>query len=278
MAIAICEQRDEASFELSAADAGLSTSDVVQEPVAGAPAIAQRVSRAAKLTLDVTIAGVALLLLAPVLLVVILMIQLESPGTPFYRARRVGYKGRPLDVLKFRKMAHDAKGLPLTLAGDARLTRIGGFMARTRIDELPQLLNVVRGQMSLVGPRPEDPRFVALHAEDYEQILSVRPGITGWSQLAFADESRILDQADPVGHYVDSILPAKVRLDCKYAEHRGIKSDVATMAWTAIAMLSSVEVAVHRENGRLARRKRPQAVTWTAGERAGAESVQRAAA
>jgi lipopolysaccharide/colanic/teichoic acid biosynthesis glycosyltransferase len=190
----------------------------------------------------------------------------------------MGYKGRPLDVLKFRKMAHDAKGLPLTLAGDARLTRIGGFMARTRIDELPQLLNVVRGQMSLVGPRPEDPRFVALHAEDYERILSVRPGITGWSQLAFADESRILDQNDPVGHYVDSILPAKVRLDCTYAERRGIKSDVATMAWTAIAMLSTVEVAVHRESGRLARRKRPQAMKWTAGERAGAESVQRAAA
>ena len=217
---------------------------------------AHRLSRATKRGLDMFIALALLIVMAPVLLLVILLIELESPGSPFYRARRIGYRGRPLDVLKFRKMPHDAKGLPLTLAGDARLTRIGAFMTSTRVDELPQLWNVLRGQMSLVGPRPEDPRFVALHAEDYDRVLQVRPGITGWSQLAFAAESTILDQSDPVGHYVDAILPAKVRLDCMYAERPRLRSDIATMAWTVLAMLLNVEVAVNRESGRMRRRRR----------------------
>lgn len=274
MAIAIRDERDELSFEL----AERSASDTVEDRLS----LAQRCGRAAKLGLDVVVAGVLLLVMLPVLVLVVVLIQVESPGSPFYRARRVGYRGRPLDVLKFRKMALDAKGLPLTLAGDARLTRIGAFMARTRVDELPQLWNVIRGQMSLVGPRPEDPRFVALHADSYQEILSVRPGITGWSQLAFADESRILDRSDPVGHYVDSILPAKVRLDCKYAEHRGLRTDIATMAWTAVAMLSRIEVAVHRESGRLGRRRRKQQAIMRAaqpaGEHVAPESVSRAVA
>jgi len=219
----------------------------------------QRVSTAAKLVLDISLALALLILTSPLLLLVIVLIQLESPGSPFYRARRVGYRGRPLDVLKFRKMAGDAAGLPLTLAGDHRLTRIGAIMTRTRIDELPQLWNVVRGQMSIVGPRPEDARFVALHGEDYDRILQVRPGITGWSQLAFAAESRILDKSDPVGHYTEAILPAKVRLDCLYAERPRLRCDIATMAWTALAMLFSVQVAVYRETGRMRRRRRSRA-------------------
>jgi lipopolysaccharide/colanic/teichoic acid biosynthesis glycosyltransferase len=225
-----------------------------------APAMAmprtQRLSRGLKLVLDVLLATLLLVLLAPILLLVALLIQVESPGTPLYRARRVGYRGEPLDVLKFRKMHRDARGLPLTLSHDERLTRIGRFMARTRVDEIPQLWNVVRGQMSLVGPRPEDPRFVALHPEGYARILSVRPGITGWSQLAFADESRILDPSDPVRHYVDSILPAKVQLDCKYAERTRLQQDLATLLWTAVAMILRVEIAVHRDSGHLGRRRR----------------------
>jgi len=265
MAIAIRDERDEACFGLAVGSEPARSIHAVADPATEAqaahrPSLAQRCGRGAKLGFDVLVAGALLLVMLPVLLLVVVLIQIESPGSPFYRARRVGYRGRPLDVLKFRKMALDAKGLPLTLAGDVRLTRIGAFMARTRIDELPQLWNVVRGQMSLVGPRPEDARFVALHAGSYEEILSVRPGITGWSQLAFAAESRILDQGDPVAHYVDSILPAKVGLDCKYAEHRGMRTDVATMAWTAVAMLSRIEVAVHRESGRLGRRRRKQAL------------------
>ncbi len=219
---------------------------------------AESLTRAAKLALDVAIAALLLILLMPLLLLIVVLIQCESPGNPFYRARRVGYRGRPLDVLKFRKMhVHTRGGLPLTLCGDTRLTRVGAFMTRTRIDELPQLWNVLRGQMSLVGPRPEDPQFVQLHADSYERILRVRPGITGWSQLAFAAESRILDQTNPVADYVDRILPAKVRLDVKYAERPRLRHDIKVMAWTAVAMAMHVEVAVHRESGRLARRRRP---------------------
>jgi lipopolysaccharide/colanic/teichoic acid biosynthesis glycosyltransferase len=235
---------------------------------------AELVNRALKRTLDIAIAATLLIVLSPLLALIVVLIQVESPGTPFYRARRAGYRGRPLAVIKFRKMRLDARGLPLTLVGDGRLTRIGAFMARTRIDEIPQLWNVLRGQMSLVGPRPEDPQFVALHEDRYEKILSVRPGITGWSQLAFAAESRILNQADPVGHYVDTILPAKVGLDCKYAERTRVSRDLATLIWTAVAMLSHVEVSVNRGTGRLRRRRRRTAsrqATWRAVEAATAD-------
>lgn len=214
--------------------------------------------KAVKRTVDVVIAGGLLVLMLPLLALVVIAIQLESPGRLFYRARRVGYRGRPLDVLKFRKMHANARGLPLTLDGDVRLTRVGALMARSRIDELPQLWNVVRGQMSLVGPRPEDPRFVDLHRDGYERILQVRPGITGWSQLAFADESSILDRSDPVGHYIEAILPAKVQLDCMYVERSRVRHDFAVMVWTVAAVLGRIEVAVHRESGRLRRRQRPR--------------------
>jgi lipopolysaccharide/colanic/teichoic acid biosynthesis glycosyltransferase len=217
-----------------------------------------QLSKVVKRTLDVVIAVALLVVTLPLMVLVVIAIELESPGTPFYRARRVGYRGRPLDVLKFRKMHLGANGLPLTVRGDARLTRVGAIMSRTRIDELPQLWNVVRGQMSLVGPRPEDQLFVDLHPNGYERILQVRPGITGWSQLAFAAESRILDQSDPVRHYVEAILPAKVWLDCKYAERLSLRRDFAVMLWTAAALLMRIEVAVHRETGRLGHRRRPQ--------------------
>jgi lipopolysaccharide/colanic/teichoic acid biosynthesis glycosyltransferase len=213
------------------------------------------VTRAAKLVLDVAVAAMLLVLMIPLFVLVVVLIQIESPGTPLYRARRVGRDGLPLDVLKFRKMHRDAAGPPLTAAADARLTRVGIFMARTRIDELPQLWNVVRGQMSLVGPRPEDPRFVALHSGSYDRILKVRPGITGWSQLAYAAEREILAVPDPVGHYVERILPQKVHLDINYAERTRLGADLRVIAWTAVVMLSKIEVSVHREHGELTRRR-----------------------
>lgn len=240
------DDRDYAFAESSSGD---------PERIRTAPHSGVWLRNALKRTLDVLIAGGLLVVMLPLLFLVVVAIQLESPGVPFYRARRVGYRGRPLDVLKFRKMHADAQGLPLTLNGDARLTRVGALMARARIDELPQLWNVLRGQMSLVGPRPEDPRFVSLYPDDYERILQVRPGITGWSQLAFASESSILDRDDPVRHYVEAILPAKVRLDCLYAERSRVRHDLIVMIWTAAMMFGRTQVAVHRETGRLGRRQ-----------------------
>jgi lipopolysaccharide/colanic/teichoic acid biosynthesis glycosyltransferase len=257
MAISVAEHRyEEGGHDVASLVLVESTKDGAPATAASAVSVAHRVSRAVKLGLDISIAFVLLVALAPVLLLVILLIELESPGSPFYRARRTGYQGGDLHVLKFRKMPLHTEGLPLTLAGDQRLTRIGAVMTRTRIDELPQLWNVLRGQMSLVGPRPEDPQFVAMHAHAYERILAVRPGITGWSQLAFADESNILDKSDPVAHYVDVFLPAKVRLDCTYAARPRVRSDLATMGWTALAMLMKIQVSVHRETGRMSRRRR----------------------
>ena len=120
-------------------------------------------------------------------------------------------------MLKFRKMHPGATGAPLTAAQDERFTRVGRLLSKTKLDELPQLWHVLRGEMSLIGPRPEDPTFVALHADEYEDILAVRPGISGLSQLAFADERRILSREDPMSHYVERLLPQKCAIDRLYA-------------------------------------------------------------
>lgn len=205
----------------------------------------QEVRKATALALDVVIAALALIVLSPLFVVIALCVAVESDGKVFYRARRSGYGGRTLRVLKFTKM-QDRAGLPLTTEADERFTRIGRFLARTKLDELPQLLNVVRGQMALVGPRPEDPQFVALHPEAYARILSVRPGITGVSQLAYASESRILLLEDPVADYVVRVLPQKVGLDVRYAESKSIVLDLKVIFWTIAAVLLRQDVAVNR--------------------------------
>ena len=160
-------------------------------------------------------------------------------------------------MLKFRKMRDDVPGPPLTLDHDERLTRVGRFLAATKCDEIPQLWNVLRGEMSLVGPRPEDPDFVAHGAGDYERILDVKPGITGLAQLAFAHESRILDPNAPVEDYLERLLPQKMALDLFYASRRSVLLDLRILAWTAIAVLFGREVAVDRATGRLSLRRRP---------------------
>ncbi len=209
-----------------------------------------------KRTLDLIVAGGLLLLLAPLFALAALTVRLESPGPVFYRCRRVGHGGSPLAMLKFRKMQHGAAGLALTTDGDGRFTRIGALLARTKLDELPQLWQVFRGQMSLVGPRPEDPDFVSHHQDDYKAILSVRPGITGLSQIAFAEEGQILDDEDPLGHYLDRLLPQKVAMDRMYAEHRSLRLDLRILFWTSAAVILRRKVAVHRQSGRMNLRRR----------------------
>jgi lipopolysaccharide/colanic/teichoic acid biosynthesis glycosyltransferase len=207
-----------------------------------------------KRALDIVVAAVLLLLLAPVILILFVMVKLESSGPGFYRCSRVGRGGRAFGMLKFRKMHDGAQGPALASWEDDRFTRLGPFLARTKLDELPQLWNVLRGQMSLVGPRPEDAGFVALHSADYRVIHSVRPGMTGLSQLAFARESSILDPEDRVGHYVNEILPQKVGIDRLYASQRPFGMDLRILGWTTLAVLFSREVAVHRETGDLSLR------------------------
>jgi lipopolysaccharide/colanic/teichoic acid biosynthesis glycosyltransferase len=206
--------------------------------------------------MDVIVAFFALVVLAIPLAVIALVVVLDSRGPVFYRAERVGYRGRPLKMLKFRKMREDATGGALTLAEDERFTRVGRWLVRGHLDELPQLWHVLRGEMSLVGPRPESPSFVARFAEDYEVILQVRPGLTGYAQLAFARESAILDPHDPQRHYLETVMPQKVAMDRLYASRRNLVVDVKILIATALTILGP-PVAVDRSTGALTHRRRP---------------------
>jgi lipopolysaccharide/colanic/teichoic acid biosynthesis glycosyltransferase len=213
----------------------------------------------AKRALDVLGAAVLLAVLAVVFLACALVIKLESTGPVLYRCRRVGRHGREFEMLKFRKMWADAAGPPLTSAIDERFTRVGAWLARTKLDELPQLWNVLRGEMSLVGPRPEEPEFVAARAAAFEPVLAVKPGMTGFCQLAFASESVVLDRGEPeqrVERYVEQILPQKLAMDALYARRQSLLLDLRILLWTVVCVLFRREVAVHRETGNLSRRRR----------------------
>jgi lipopolysaccharide/colanic/teichoic acid biosynthesis glycosyltransferase len=225
-------------------------------------ALARAARRAIKRTIDIVVAAVVLLISVPVFLIVAVAVVAESPGPVFYRADRVGRGGRRMRMFKFRKMAPDAGGLRLTTRDDARLTRVGALLTRTKIDEVPQFINVLRGEMSLVGPRPEDPGFVARRAQDYEAILTVRPGITGPSQIAFADESRILTCDDPLARYLEGIFPQKIAIDCAYAERLSIRRDLRILFWTAVTVVLRRPVAVNRETGSMGLRRRTVAAPW----------------
>jgi lipopolysaccharide/colanic/teichoic acid biosynthesis glycosyltransferase len=217
-----------------------------------------------KRTLDIVVSTSLLLLLMPFFVVIATIIKLESRGSVFYPAQRVGVHGRTFAMLKFRKMAGDATGLSLTAADDPRFTRIGAFLAQSKIDELPQLWNVLRGQMSLVGPRPEVPEFVESRCDAYARILTVRPGMTGFSQLAFAEEISILDPADRVGHYERAILPQKLALDTMYVDQYSAGADLRVLWWTFLAVVFRRRVAVDRSTAKLNIRRRPVVDTHAA--------------
>jgi lipopolysaccharide/colanic/teichoic acid biosynthesis glycosyltransferase len=211
--------------------------------------------RAARRTLDIVVSLAVLVVASPVLALIALAVVVESPGPVFYRADRVGRHGKRLPMWKFRKMKIGASGLPLTTQDDARLTAVGGLLAGTRLDELPQLWHVLRGEMSLVGPRPEDPTFVAGRAEDYDVILTVRPGLAGFSQLAFADERAILSSSDPMADYVNRLQPQKCVLDRLYVERASFLTNLTVLWWTVMTLLRR-PVAVDRATGAIGRRRR----------------------
>jgi lipopolysaccharide/colanic/teichoic acid biosynthesis glycosyltransferase len=193
----------------------------------------------AKRLFDIAVSLLALLLLALPMLALAAWIRLDSPGPVFFRQQRVGRHGVPFAIHKFRTMRADAGGLPLTVGADARITRAGRWLRRTRLDELPQLLDVLAGHMSLVGPRPEVPRYVALYPPALrDRALAVRPGITDPASLEHLDEAALLAAAaDPEREYVERILPRKVAQAAAYAERATLASDVAVLARTARALL-----------------------------------------
>jgi lipopolysaccharide/colanic/teichoic acid biosynthesis glycosyltransferase len=159
-------------------------------------------------------------------------IYVDSPGPVMFRSWRVGRDGVPFAMLKFRKMLADAGDHPVTLADDERFTPIGRFLSATRLDELPQIWNVLRGEMRLVGPRPELEYFVAQYDSEYEEILSVLPGITGMAQLRFLDEKSLLHGPDPASHYSEHVMPEKIAIDLQYVRTRSMLRDLALIART----------------------------------------------
>ncbi len=184
----------------------------------------------------------ALLFLAPVLAVVALWIKLDSPGPVFFRQQRVGRHGRPFAIHKFRTMVADApqRGLALTVGADPRITRSGAWLRQTRVDELPQLIDVLLGHMSLVGPRPEVPRYVQHYPPALrERALAVRPGITDPSSLEFLDEAELLAAAaDPEREYIDRILPRKLQAAADYADRASLWTDLQVIVRTLRLLLS----------------------------------------
>ena len=182
----------------------------------------------AKRLFDMLLAALGLLLLSPLMLAIAVWIKLDSPGPVFFRQERVGRFGVPFRIHKFRTMAHGGKGALITVGADVRITRAGARLRRAKLDELPQLIDVLRGAMSLVGPRPEVPRYVALYpAALRDKVLSVRPGVTDVASLEYRDENeRLARAADPEREYVDVVMPAKLQLAAHYVDHASLGFDL----------------------------------------------------
>jgi lipopolysaccharide/colanic/teichoic acid biosynthesis glycosyltransferase len=199
-----------------------------------------RLRLVAKRLFDVLVSALLLVLLAPLGLLLAAAIKLDSPGPVFFRQERVGWRGKPFRIHKFRTMVADApaQGPALTIGQDPRITRVGAWLRRSKLDELAQLIDVLRGDMSLVGPRPEVPKYVALYpAHLREQVLAVRPGITDPVSLAHADESDELAQAaDPERHYVEVVMPRKLHAAAAYAQRATLVTDLGVL-WQSLMLL-----------------------------------------
>jgi lipopolysaccharide/colanic/teichoic acid biosynthesis glycosyltransferase len=190
--------------------------------------------------LDILVASIGLLLLAPLMGLIALAVKLDSPGGVFFAHRRVGRYGRPFKVLKFRTMVRDApkRGGAITAGHDPRITRVGRILRKTKLDELPQLWNVLKGEMSLVGPRPEVEQYVALWEPTLrEKVLSVRPGITGLTQIRYRHEETLLaQQPDPEAYYREVLLPLKLQSDAEYVDRRTLLYDLCLILRTVLAL------------------------------------------
>jgi lipopolysaccharide/colanic/teichoic acid biosynthesis glycosyltransferase len=195
--------------------------------------------RAVKRTTDVLFASFGLVAFSPILVVVAILIRQEDGGPIFYRAERVGRLGVAFKMLKFRTMVVNADRLggPSTAGDDPRLTRIGRGIRRYKLDEIPQLVNVLRGEMSLVGPRPEVQHYVEMYTAEQRLILSVKPGITDWASIHYRNEGEILQGSqDPERTYMEKIRPGKIRLGLRYVQRQSVWTDFSILAQTIRAL------------------------------------------
>ncbi len=197
-----------------------------------------------KRALDLIIALAGLLLLAPLLLVVALVVKLTSAGPILYRGERVGRHGKPFRMLKFRTMVVDADqiGPALTRGGDTRITPVGRALRHWKLDEVPQLVNVLRGEMSVVGPRPEVPPYVALYTPEQRRVLEVRPGITGPCQVLYRHEEALLSHcADAEREYVEKIMPYKLSIDLAYVDEQSLLLDLKVIGQTLLCLFTTTQ-------------------------------------
>ncbi len=193
-----------------------------------------------KRAFDFGLALGGLVMLSPLLAAAAGLVKLGSPGPAIYRGVRVGRNGQTFEILKLRTMrsGSDTQGPAVTVATDARITPVGRFLRRTKFDEVPQLLNVLRGEMSLVGPRPEHPDFVKLYSDDQRRVLSVRPGLTSPAALAYIREEEMLAGSDPVDQYVSTIMPQKLALDLDYVGTATFVGDLKIIGRTLARLIA----------------------------------------
>lgn len=195
-----------------------------------------------KRALDLLFAAAGLILASPLFVVTAVAIKIGSPGPVLYRAPRLGRFGRPFFMLKFRTMVANADqiGQPATPEGDPRVTRVGHLLRRFKIDELPQLINVVWGEMSLVGPRPEAALFFEYYSpEEKQTVLSVRPGMTDWASIRFHDEGRLIVGDDPVKIYLETIKDEKVKMQMEYVRSHSCRQDLRIIIATLQTVVES---------------------------------------
>ena len=194
----------------------------------------------AKRLLDILISLAALILLSPLFLFIAIAVRVSSRGPAFFRQDRVGLRGETFRILKFRTMtAGEAHAAPLvTSSDDSRVTAIGRFLRRWKLDELPQFFNVLLGDMSIVGPRPEVRHYVEMYSDEQRRVLSVKPGMTDEASIQYAGEERILAECDDIeATYVHEIMPRKLELNLKYIDERSLWRDVVLMLRTVVEVL-----------------------------------------
>jgi lipopolysaccharide/colanic/teichoic acid biosynthesis glycosyltransferase len=186
---------------------------------------------------DFVCSTLGLIVLSPVLIVIAIKIKIDSDGPVFFKQIRVGKMNKEFEILKFRTMVVDAEklGRQITVGNDSRITKIGAFLRKYKLDELPQLINVFKGDMSLVGPRPEVPRYVELYSEEQRKVLEVRPGITDLASIRYRDENDLLGEAeDPDELYINTIMPDKLALNLEYINKNNVFVDIYIILKTII--------------------------------------------
>lgn len=192
-------------------------------------------SKISKRIFDILFSSIGLILISPILLVISIIIKITSEGPILFKQVRVGKDNKDFKILKFRTMIVDAdkKGLKITVKDDPRITKIGKFLRKTKLDELPQLFNVLLGDMSFVGPRPEVRKYVDLYTEEQKQVLSVRPGITDLASIKYRNENELLDQStNPEDTYINEIMPSKLKINLDYVKNINLVNDIKLILLT----------------------------------------------